>query len=59
MIEKASAGSFLAEAEFVYSHKLRKNLANCALDCGYIIWYTIITGKTIALRRCLQNGDIV
>ena len=29
---KASAGSFLAEAKFVFSHKLRKNLTNCALD---------------------------
>ena len=32
VIEKASAGSFLAEAKFVFSHKLRKNLTNCALD---------------------------
>ena len=57
MIKKASAGSFLAEAKFVFSHKLRKNLTNRAFECAVKIWYTIITGKTQALRR--ENGDIV
>ena len=41
----------ICQGQTYFSHILRKNLTNCALDSAYNIWYTIIAGKTLDLRK--------